>query len=241
MLGAIGYYYKNLHATYEVLNNFRTFYPLTNIVVINDGGLEEIENIAKTFHAHYINSKNLGCGDNLDDIEVMIQWVERFFKAVEYIQEPYFIILEDDVLLRQTPTIDNLPGEMMGLNENILLPEKVTSYLKQFNNNVIEPRTYYSGAGGCILNTEFYKKISQEDWKTEIYTYAELSKRFSKTEQSWYFSDCILSFLCLRYGGQILKNPQLCDLNIHSFNPDAAIYHHHHRLSTNHTSPYQTK
>lgn len=238
MLASIGYYYNKPHATYGVLQNFKYFYPNSTSVIINDGGSPHLKEIANIFQAHYIESRNLGFGDNLDDIEVMIEWIERFFKAIDLVTEPYFINLEDDILITRSLSLDHIEGELFGLNENARLPEKVTTYLKQFNPTIQYERAIYSGAGGCIFRTDFFKKIAQEDWKKEMYIYAELAKRFSKTEQSWYFNDCCISFLCLRYGGKIVKNPEFCDLNVHHLNPNAAIYHHHHRLSTNHTSPY---
>lgn len=239
MLASIGYHYDKPHATYGVLQNFKHFYPNSTSVIINDGGSVHLKEIANTFQAEYIESRNLGVGNHLDDIEVMIEWIERYFKAIHLVKEPYFINLEDDIIITRPLSFIHIQGEIIGLNENARLPEKVTDYLKQFNPDIQETRAIYSATGGCISRTDFFKKIAQEDWKTEMYTYAELSKRFSKTEQSWYHNDCCVSFLCLRYGGKIVQNPEYCDINVHRFNPDAAIYHHHHRLSTNHTSPYQ--
>lgn len=230
MLGAIGYYYNKPKHTEFVLHNFKNYYPNTSIVVINDGGSPELKNIAEHFQAKYIETTNLGFGDNLDDIEIMILWLERFFKAVEFIKEPYFIIMEDDVFITKYINLDSIMGEIYGLNENAKLPEKVTDYLKNYNNNITNTHVVYSGAGGCILKTDFFKSIAKEDWKTEIYTYAKLTKRFSKTEQSWYFNDCCLSFLCFRYGGNIIQNPEFIDLHVHPYRKDAAIIHHHHKI-----------
>uniref|UniRef100_A0A6C0CSN2 Glycosyltransferase n=1 Tax=viral metagenome TaxID=1070528 RepID=A0A6C0CSN2_9ZZZZ len=239
MLASIGYHYDKPHSTYGVLKNFKNFYPNSTSIIINDGGSVHLKEIANIFQAEYIESRNLGVGNHLDDIEVMIEWIERYFKAIEHVKEPYFINLEDDILITRPLTFTHLEGEIIGLNENARLPEKVTSYLKQFHSDIQDMRAIYSATGGCIFRTDFFKNIAQEDWKKEIYKYAELSKRFSKTEQSWYHNDCCVSFLCLRYGGKIVQNPEYCDLNVHYFNENAAIYHHHHRFSTNHISPYQ--
>jgi len=214
MIGGIGYYYIQPKATYEIIKNFRYFYPLNSLVMINDGGKEEISDIATMFQAVYHPYvKNIGFGSNSDDIQIIVEWIERFFRALEYIKEEYFIILEDDVLILQEIDVFKIKGDMFGYNPNALLPEKVTDYLKQYNSKIKDTRIWYTGCGGCIMKKETFKNISKQNWKEELLTYAELSKRNNKNEQSWYFQDCSLSFLCWRYGGTIEQNDEWGELN----------------------------
>lgn len=215
MLAGLGYFHSQLKATYEVLKNFRHFYPSTSLVVINDAGKSELEDISKIFQATYCPySKNLTTGNNIDDINVMIEWMERFFHAIETIQESHVILLEDDVILLRFIDETKIQGQIFGYNPNTLLPEKVTQYLKTYNPMVQSQRIHYGGYGGCILEVRFFQWIASQDWKTEMRRYGELSQRFSPTQQSWYFNDCCLSFLCWRYGGEIVQNPEWGDLNI---------------------------
>jgi hypothetical protein len=211
-LGALGYFYNKYNATQQIIKNYRDFYPTNTLVFINDAGLSELSDIASAYNAIYLPyDENLTTGNNCDDIEVMIKWFERFFTAVNYITEDYFIILEDDVCILKNINL-NLQYDMNGYNPTALLPEKVTTYLKQFNPYIKQNKIFYSGCGGCILKTEFFKSMSQLDWKNELYIYAELTKRNSKTEQSWYFNDTCISFLCWRYGGRIGENPEWNEL-----------------------------
>lgn len=215
MIGGLGYFHSQLKATYEVLKNFRHFYPTNSLVMINDAGKDELYDISRLVNAYYHPySKNLTTGNNVDDIQIMIEWCERFFKAIQEIQEDYCILLEDDVLILREIDVKRISGQIFGYNPNTRLPEKVTEYLKKMNPLIQDSRVHYGGYGGCILETKFFKYISSLNWKEELMIYAELSKRCSKTEQSWYFNDCCLSFLCWRYGGEIVQNPAWGDLSV---------------------------
>jgi hypothetical protein len=207
MLSALGYYHNQVKATLEAVKSYRSFYPTGTLVMINDGGKQEIGEIATQYNAIYHPyTKNLGTGVDLDDIEVMIEWMDRFFKAIACIPEEYFVILEDDVKFFQAIHPASIVGDLFGYNPSNLLPEKVTAYLKQYNSKITTPRIWYGGAGGCIGKTETFKRIAQEDWKTQMRVYGELTKRYAKNQQSWYFNDCCVSYLCWRYGGEVCQN-----------------------------------
>ena len=219
MIGAIGYYFNQPKATLEAVKNYRSFYPTGTLVMINDGGVPETEEIATKFNGIYHPyPNNIGFGDNNDDINLTIEWLERFFKAIELIQEDYFIILEDDVKIYRPINTSKIDAEMIGHNPNNYLPVKATAYLKQFNNKIPSncERIYYGGAGGSICKTDYFKQILKEDWKQELITYAELTKRNHKNEQSWYFNDCGLTFLCWRYGGALKQNPEFDEFHDHN-------------------------
>jgi len=218
MLGAIGYFHSQLRATYEVLKNFRDFFPLASLTVINDAGRPEIAKLAELFQATYHPySRNITTGNKVDNIEIMIEWMTRFFKGIEQIHEEHFILLEDDVIILRDIDLTQIKGHMYGYNPNALLPEKVTTYLKQCNPDIPSHinRIWYSGCGGTILHTQFFKDIAKnEDWKKEMYIYGELSKVNSPTEQSWYFSDCCITYLCWRYGGTLEQSAEWGDLHV---------------------------
>lgn len=210
-LAAIGYYYNQVNATYAAVKCFREFYPDSTLVMINDGGKDAIATIAKEFDAIYHPyPNNIEYGTDQDDIEVMVEWVGRFLKALECVSEPYVLILEDDVRLFKPIDVTTIQGDLFGHNPNNYLPQAASDYARQFNNNITTTgRLSYGGAGGSILKTATFKHIAQQDWQTELRTYGELTKRNSKTVQSWYFNDCCLSYLCWRYGGVVCANPSL--------------------------------
>jgi hypothetical protein len=242
MIGGLGYFHSQLKATYEIIKNFRFLYPLGSLVMINDAGKEELKSIAGMFQADYHPyTKNLTTGNDVDDIQVMVEWMERFFKAIKLIKEEYCIILEDDVLIIREIDESKIKGDMFGYNPKALLPNKVTEYLKKYNSAIQTDRIWYGGCGGCIIKTETFKKIADEDWKQELLTYAELSKRNSKNEQSWYFNDCCLSFLCWRYGGVIHQNEEWGDCNtaetVQKFKEERLTIAHQYREHFN--KPYQ--
>lgn len=232
-LAGLGYFYNRYIATEKIIQNFRKFYPIETLIFINDNGLPELETIANQNGAVYMPyDENLTTGNDCDDIEVMIKWIERFFAGLEHITEEYIIILEDDVCILK-PVSLNLKYEMNGFNPKALLPENITTYLKQFNNKINQDRIHYGGCGGCILKTQFFKDMSKLNWKEELYKYAEMTKRPAKNIQSWYFNDTCLSFLCWRYGGVVgvneewneLYTPDDNELQSHIKNNKTSILH----------------
>jgi hypothetical protein len=235
MLGAIGYFYNLLPATERAVANYRQYFPTNNLVMINDNGNKDMESIANKFNAkYYYMTPNLGLGENCDDIQVMIQWVERIFTALQHIEEPFFIILEDDVCLLKKPEISHLKGEMNGYNVEAVFPENVTGYIKLFHPHITTASCLnYAGCGGCILYAPLFKYIAQQDWKQELRAYAVLTKRNHPSERSWYFADCCLSFLCLRYGGRIEKNPEWKDIQNH-FGEKKAHFENHPTIAILH-------
>ena len=223
--GAIGYFHKNkLSTTDTVIKSFRQFYPDGTVVMINDGGNPALEEIARENKCIYVPYENtLTTGNNCDDIQVMIEWIRRFLNAIDLIQEDYTIILEDDVTILGPLNIDNLKGEMNGYNEKAKLPEKATEYLKTKNPKVIGSRIHYGGCGGCVLKTAFFKELNTKDWEKELVIYAELTKRFAQNQQSWYFSDTCMSYLCWVYGGEIVQNPEWFELQTRNYDSETAM------------------
>jgi len=223
--GAIGYFHKNkLSTTDTAIKTFKKYYPESTVVMINDGGNPGLEEIAKENNCIYMPyERNVGNGNDCDDIEVMIEWVNRFLKAVNMLTEEYCLILEDDVTLLGMLNTNCLTGEMNGYNPAAKLPEKATEYLKKVNSKVAGERIHYGGCGGCVLKTEFFKKIYQSDWIKEMFIYADLTKRAAKNLQSWYHTDTCISYLCWLYGGNITQNPEWLELQTQNYDIETAI------------------
>jgi len=208
-LAGIGYYYKQLASTRNVIQEFRTHYPTSTIVMINDGGDERIDEVAKEYQAIYHPYPNVK--PKFATVPDMLEWVQRIFTALEHIQEEYCMILEDDVTFIRKPIIEGLVGVMVGYNTQNYIPEHITNYIKEHNTNIpLETkRVRYSGYGGTLLRTAFWQFISKQNWKEELVRYADITKvKNPDREQTWNFNDCVLSFLCFRYGGTITQNPE---------------------------------
>lgn len=216
MIGAYNYCFNQPTATYYALKNFRKIYQDSTIVVHNDGGMKIHEDIAKHFNANYTyHEKNITGGNNVHDIEIMVQWLERFFNAVELIKEDWFMLLEDDVYILNEVDESKLNYEINGINDESknYFPVQVGNYLKEFRNDINENQVKYSACGGCIFKTEFFRKIATLNWKEHMYKYGVMCK-VKPGERTWFFNDCVVSFLALVYGGNIGNYEGYYDLNI---------------------------
>lgn len=210
-IGAIGYFYNQVERTRGVIGEYRQHFPEGSLVIINDNGSSHIEQIASMHKAiyHYY-PENLST--QVKTPKDMIDWVQRILNAVVHIEEEWFILLEDDVTFLKKPSTRHLTGEANGFNVKALLPHGITQYLIEkgaVNMPLIGDRCNYSCCGGVILRTSFFRALASQDWKRELEEYAEITKvENPKIQQTWDYSDCILSFLILRYGGSIVQNPE---------------------------------
>jgi hypothetical protein len=199
MIAAYYQAYKKPQCVSFVLKNFRKHYPNSTVILISDGG-DNFQTLADSYNCVYFYENNLSpdnlismglSGNYFKHYSILISFVNRIKKALSLIDEKYFMILEDDVYVLKQTNILKLTHDMNGSNPQESLPSSVCNFLnKQFP-------IPYSGCGGCILNTQFFKTIlTDENITNGIIEYC------NTTNERW-ASDSILSYLCIRHGGTI--------------------------------------
>jgi hypothetical protein len=194
-----GYYqaYKKPQCVSFVLKNFRIHYPKSTIVLISDGG-DDFKNLSNQYNCTYFYENNLSNNDNKNLSDnyfynplILINYLNRIKKSLSFFKEKYFMILEDDVYVHKKTKFHSLKNDMNGSNLNESLPKNICNNLNK------EFPLPYSGCGGCILNTKFFKDILTD--KNIIFGVNEYCRL---TNERW-ASDTILSYMCLKNGGSI--------------------------------------
>lgn len=223
-LGAIFQCYNEPYATYKTIESFRRLYPEGHIVAINDGAPEQLkpafEAIAHYFEVDYKYedrrsfSADVSSGTfariHMQKREQIELYAKRFAWSIARLNEPYFVILEDDVLFLRHLTPEYLDFEINGCNPNVCFTEEAVKWLEQRRSGILnaaplpKPNVYYGACGGCILKTEFFKKA--------VVNLDEVMDAFVKVvpEAQW-AGDTFISFLCYSAGGMIGVNPEFCE------------------------------
>jgi len=140
-------------------------------------------------------------------------YLERFLKAARKIKETYFVLLEDDVYV-----IDRLPSAILthtmiganrheseGLGPRAIMPRIMVDNLRKYNAN-IDDHQYYGGCGGTLFRTEFFANLNI-DVSTLVDEYGVLNPGYD--------SDILLSYITLRFGGDIYGPPMELGETIH--------------------------
>jgi len=224
MLGAIFQCYNEPYATYKTIESFRRLYPDGHIVAINDGAPAELkpafEAIAAHFDVDYTYedrrsfSAEVGDGQehariHMDKKEQIELYARRFAWSVSRLTEPHFVILEDDVLMLRKASPECWRYDINGCNPKVSFGRSAIAYLRQvrgcFDNATSLPNpVYYGACGGCVLNTEFFKKacLKIEDAMHDFCNVVPTSQ---------WAGDTFISFLCYSAGGMIGLNPEFCE------------------------------
>lgn len=208
-LGAYYQCYKKRTCVNFVLENFRKFYPDSSVFLICDGGKDFTEESKKYNCVYEYVERAYTQNVNLfEDVNSMKEHMFRFGN-IDKISENYFMILEDDVYIKKEVNIGNLKYDINGCNKNEFFKYAISSLIKEQNSNFSNIENIYYGAfGGCILNTEFFKKIFENKKKLE----SDLELFYKNATKDEVAADIILSYLCLINGGTIGSYNGLCEI-----------------------------
>lgn len=203
MISAYYQCYKRDKCVDFVLNNYRFFYPIETIVLICDGG-NDYSKIAEKYNCEYFYEQKINTKDNLifNDKNSAFLFIKRLINKIHLIKTKYFIILEDDVYIKNKINESDLKYEINGCNYNEFLNKNI-----QYILNEKTDKFHYGGCGGSVLDTDFFKYIFENPItvQNDVYEYCELSPK-----QEW-ASDRILSYLCLKYNGTIGQYSGFCE------------------------------
>jgi hypothetical protein len=189
-IGAYYQSYKNKKSFENTILSFRKWYPTATLVVVSDGG-DDFSEFCKNHGAPFTMKQKLKTGRNLvfDSIGSILEFVKRLWDSLPSIEEPYFILLEDDVRILKSHT-KPFQYTLNGCNSGECLPLQMQSILHERG---YRGSFQYGACGGTVLDTVFLKAIPFEAVQEALF---ELPK-------SVYGSDQILSYLVLYFGGTI--------------------------------------
>ena len=141
-IGAYYQCYKNRKSLNFVLDNYRRYYPKTNVVLLCDGGDDFTEESLK-YQCNYIHDTKIETEKNLifKGTDSAKKFIERIAKNIHLITEDFFILLEDDVYVMHAIKSD-LTNDINGCNENEFFSERISNIINERNNRH-SSRIYY--------------------------------------------------------------------------------------------------
>ena len=187
--------HTQVFAAEKAIESYRNCYPGGKVIMVNDGGDPDMQEVADKFGAQYTYKENIGICNWKDPAE----WFERFFEAVNHFESDFFVMQEEDVFHQRTVDQSKLKYDICGTNPYARLPDG----------------RYYAGSGGCFFRTEFFKKMSNSDWRQHLVG----------LEPEWLHADIVLSFLTYKYGGSIGYCEECCELGLPEYNKERAVVH----------------
>lgn len=209
----IGFYlnvFNNRKASIGCIESVRKFYPTAPIYVNNDKG-EAYSAICDKYICKYnYCDRNLGYpvqpyGYNVKDA---VEWLDRVYKGLLYLQTDYFMMLEDDVLLVKKLTIDP-SWQMAGhpfLYENQVpeFPQEFVKILENYSKRKILDKRYNCG-GGSIFRTENFLN-NYESFRTFL-LHNMKDIQFVYPTLGWL--DCLMCVFYLTTGAKVVENKKL--------------------------------
>jgi hypothetical protein len=158
-IGAFFQCYKNRKATWHALKAFRDAYPRSTVIMMNDNG-DDFSDIAAEFNAKYFHEFE-SCPPSFDRTDKTKQslCIARWQKYLPLIEEEYFMVLEDDVLVKKAyeePFLGTINGNTINY-----IKEHVWDNIPFTN---VRGKLLYSGHGGSVYHKErFLHAISNKE------------------------------------------------------------------------------
>lgn len=221
-ISAIYNCYSQLACTNEILIAFRKFYPENKVLLINDNGNANYLDIAKRYNCdYYYEYENIGYPGGSETHFQILKWLKRFLSYVKLIDTEWFILLEDDVLLLDYIDFSSLLYDVNGIIPVNIIPYTASLILfKYFGRQVNPSHLVYGATGGTIFRTEFFKNMDINIVEKYVNLFGEMTPP-SLTNQNWFYSDVMLSYLTYIFNGSLGKNSQLYHVfNIISSEPN---------------------
>lgn len=178
--------YNQVFSADKMFESYRKCYPHGKVVMVNDGGDRNMEELAKKYGAEYTYKENIGICYWKNPTE----WLERFFEGVQQLESEYFVMQEEDVFHVRPVDPTKLTFDICGTNPDALFPQEIVDYIYKETGRTC---THYSGSGGCFFRTSFFKELAKTDWR----------RHMEHLPHRWLWADVALSFVTCLYGGTI--------------------------------------
>ena len=217
MRPAIGAYFpcfRELTAANETLVAYRKYFPNNTVVMVNDAGDEKHALLGEKYNCKYFHeTENIGYPGGRQHHEQIIRWVKRFLYYIQFIEDDWFFLLEDDVFIMKTVDSDTLKHDINGINPDNLLPHPSVQMVKDRGHQKDSDKLVYGAMGGAIFRTSFFKEmaIRIDDVVRDLNEFGEKCPQ-NLTGQNWYYSDVVVSFLTYLYGGTLGMYPEFAEL-----------------------------
>lgn len=152
-------FYRRPRSFLAAIDSYRHFYPNNTLILLGDAGCFNYKGVAQALSAFYIvsehrlSSKNTSTFVTYDSLLNILP----FFRLVfDIIDEPYVLLLEDDVRLRRPINESNLPYSINGANRLTTLPDHLLNVIAEGRGDRDFPK-FYGGSGGTVFNTSFWR------------------------------------------------------------------------------------
>lgn len=214
MVGAYFPCFNQLTAANEILFAFRRAYPDNTVVMVNDAGDKRHQALAEKYHCQYFHEEeNIGYPGGKPHYDQIIRWVRRFLHYIQLIDDEWFILLEDDVLILKAVDVSTLQSDINGINPANLLPSPSVETIQSRGYHRDARQLIYGAMGGAIFRTSFFKAMAaQIDQVVDDLTIFGERCPPHLTGQNWYYSDVVLSYLTYLYGGTLGQYPEFAEL-----------------------------
>jgi len=232
--GIAAYYqcYKDPYATIQSVRHYRKSYPDNTLYLLSDNGYD-YSTLAKEYNCIYEHSTVVHGGyPSLTRVEDVELFITRFKKALDYIEEEWVMLLEDDVKVFSPYDLNLLKNDMNGINiggpqhksalfyhfynnkksGNRFCGKVLNDFIREFNPLHLDD-LHYSGWGGTVLNVSFFKNALTDHSKI----YRSIKFLWENESIKLYVTDLILSFICFSNGGTIGPLIETCEKALHFF------------------------
>ena len=158
--GAIFPCYTNKKATEFVLENFRKHFPDNPILLISDGG-SDFTDLAEKYSCQYqwrdniFGNESNGYNRDYFDAARTLEWYDRHKTACDIFQTKYMMLLEDDVFVQRSFTIEE-PFALKGVRIGGPLPKEMIDECYQKAGVSL---SNYGMCGGSMYNVEIFQRI----------------------------------------------------------------------------------
>jgi len=204
--------FDRTRAAEEVLKRFRSFYPYSEIIMVNDGGNKALSFLAMEYSAKYLYSDRTSSEDHgmyFSSWKKGAVYIERIIQASKNCD--WLILLEDDVWLLSNIPLQTMCFDINGAHSWLLLPECLMDVVRARNPSLQKSgRMQYAGNGGSVLRCSFFNGLNNVNWKQDL-------PSLFIARDGYLASDEMLSSLTYIYGGSIGPYYSFCQPNYLTF------------------------
>ena len=152
--------YNNERAVRFVLDNFRNHFPNNPVVLISDGG-DNFSNVADEYNCKFFMRENI-FGDSVNNYPKFpynayrtIEWWKRQKLTCEETGQDYVMIMEDDVLVKDTFTLDST-FQLKGVRVGNRFTGRMSHDVRDLTG---DEASLYGMCGGSIYNAKTFLSI----------------------------------------------------------------------------------
>jgi len=155
-IGSLHRTYYNKKAFKFAFESFRSAFPNAPYVIISDNGDDFSEYVNENTYFIKSDVRNYGTGPNsvwYDKWEIIFDYYYRIKQSCEIVKTDYIILMEDDVLIKNSINIDD-DFDLCGPCKARLSKHMIDFIRSHIKTN--EKEFFYGFSGGAILNCKSF-------------------------------------------------------------------------------------